>query len=106
MNRNPKQYLLVHWDWSRVSMIELTPDTISAYQTLFAPHNLWRIGWRENDRALYVDGPEGQELESPRVEVISHRQRQRMIESGFPVDAAANDNALTYDEQEATQASV
>jgi len=105
MSRNPKQYLLVHWDYSKVSMVEMTAETIRAYQLLFRPDQLWRLQWAEDGRALCIDNADATEIDGPKVEIISHRTRQRMIERGFPKDAAANDNAALSDEIEAMLAS-
>ena len=105
MDRNPKQYLLIHWDYSKVAMVEFNPETIRAYQLLFRPDQLWRLQWAEDGRALMIDNPDMTEIEAPKVKIISHRTRQRMIERGFPKGAAANDNALLFDEEEATRVS-
>lgn len=106
MTRNPKQYLLVHWDYATVSMVEMTPESVAAYQLLFSPHNLWRVEYRNDGRALMTERINGEEIEAPRVEILSHRTRQLMIERAFPEDAASNDNALLFNAEEAMQASV
>lgn len=107
MERHPnKQYMLVHWDFSTISMVELTPETMRAYQILFAPHQLWRVEYKNEGRALIPDRSDGSEIEAPRVEIISHRTRQLMLERGFNPTAVSNDNALLYNEDDAMQATL
>jgi hypothetical protein len=86
MNKmSSEQYLVIHWDWTKTSVLPLTGETIEAYKLLFNPNCIFFDDYGTG----FMMERDGKSATGPRTEIITYAEYQSRLRQGIE----ANDNA-------------